>query len=45
MIDTPDFQVLPDELKKQILTILANGAPQGGSAIPVVGTAPPQATA
>jgi hypothetical protein len=41
MIDMPDFQVLPDELKKQILTILSNGAPQGGSAIPTVETAPP----
>lgn len=43
MIDTPDFQVLPDELKKQILTILSNGAPQGGSAIPQIGGgAPPE---
>lgn len=45
MIDTPDFQVLPDELKKQILTILANGAPQGGSAIPQIGGGAPPAEA
>jgi len=37
MIDTPDFQVLPNELKQQILTILANGAPTGQSAIPQIG--------
>jgi len=37
MIDTPDFQVLPNDLKEQILTILANGAPEGGSAIPQIG--------
>lgn len=42
MIDSPDFQVLPTELKKQILTILANGAPQGGSAIPAIGGGAPQ---
>lgn len=37
MIDTPDFQVLPNELKKQILQLLANGAPQGESVIPAIG--------
>ncbi len=37
MIDMPDFQVLPDELKKEILTILSNGAPQGDPAIPKIG--------
>lgn len=37
LIDAPDFQVLPDELKKQILTILANGAPTGQSPIPEMG--------
>jgi hypothetical protein len=42
LIDAPDFKVLPVELQKQILTILANGAPQGGSAIPQIGgEAPP----
>lgn len=41
MIDMPDFQVLPDELKKQILTILANGAPTGQSAIPEIGGGAP----
>lgn len=41
MIDTPDFQVLPNELKKQILTILANGAPTGNSAIPTIGGGAP----
>lgn len=42
MIDTPDFQVLPNELKQQILQILDNGAPTGGSAIPQIdGGAPP----
>jgi len=41
LIDAPDFQVLPDELKKQILTILANGAPTGNSAIPPIGGGAP----
>jgi hypothetical protein len=43
MIDTPDFQVLPNELKEQILTILANGAPNGNSTIPPIGGNPQSA--
>ena len=43
LIDAPDFQVLPDELKKQILTILANGAPTGQSPIPEIGGGAPPA--
>jgi hypothetical protein len=40
MIDTPDFAVLPTELKEQILQILANGAPDGNSVIPKIGGNP-----
>ena len=45
MIDMPDFQVLPADLKQQILQLLANGAPQGGSAIPPIGGGAPPAEA
>lgn len=41
MIDMPDFQVLPNELKQEILKILANGAPAGNSAIPPIGGGTP----
>jgi len=41
LIDAPDFKVLPVELQKQILTLLANGAPTGQSPIPEIGGGAP----